>query len=118
MNEPVYMPLQSTGETIVLTLIELSTYEEIGGSPIDSYLVEMSVGSSGVWTTLKGDSGDFSLSVELAVEALTTGETYHFRSKAHNQHGWGEMSNELTVLSSGVPEQPAAAIVTIVNRNV
>jgi len=52
MSQPTYLPLQSTGEKIVLELTELTTYEDIGGSPIDSYLVQMSVGDTGTWSTL------------------------------------------------------------------
>lgn len=49
---------------------------------------------------------------------LTTGQTYHFRSKAHNLHGWGALSSQLTVVSSAVPDQPAQATVEIVNQNI
>lgn len=33
-------------------------------------------------------------------------------------HGWGELSSELVIVSSGVPAKPLAASVTIVNLNV
>jgi hypothetical protein len=33
-------------------------------------------------------------------------------------HGWGELSAELVIVSSGVPAKPLAASVTIVNLNV
>jgi hypothetical protein len=87
----------------VIQLIEMTTYEEIGGSTIDSYFVEMSP-NSGVWTTLQGDTGAFTLNLELTVTGLTTGQTYLFRSKAHNTHGWGDLSSELTVVSSGLAD--------------
>jgi hypothetical protein len=45
----------------VLQITELTTYEEIGGSTIDSYFVEMSVNDSGVWTTVQGDTGSYSM---------------------------------------------------------
>jgi len=33
-------------------------------------------------------------------------------------HGWGELSADLIIISSGVPDKPLAASVTIVNLNV
>lgn len=59
-----------------------------------------------------------SLNTQLTVTGLTIGETYHFRSKAQNIHGFGDLSPELTVISSGVPAMPTSAVVTIVNQNV
>jgi hypothetical protein len=52
MHKPVYIPLLSTGETIVITLVELTTFDESGGSPIDAYKVEYSVGNTDVWTVI------------------------------------------------------------------
>lgn len=63
MQPPIYIPLESAGISVTLNLIELTTYEETGGSPIDSYYVEMSEDDSGVWTTVQGDLGDFTLDV-------------------------------------------------------
>lgn len=52
MRAPEYRPLLSSGETVVIDLIELTSYEEIGGSAIVNYYVEMSVSGSAVWTSL------------------------------------------------------------------
>ena len=52
MQPPIYIPLSSDGISVTLNLIELTAYEETGGSPIDSYYVEMSEGNSGVWTAV------------------------------------------------------------------
>ena len=41
MYSPQYAPLLSTGETITLTLTEMLTYEETGGSSVDNYIVEV-----------------------------------------------------------------------------
>ena len=58
------------------------------------------------------------MNTKLVVEGLTTGQTYRFRFRAHNMHGWGELSADLVIVSSGVPAKPLAASVTIVNLNV
>jgi len=58
------------------------------------------------------------LNTKLVVEGLATGQTYRFRLKAHNMHGWGDLSAELIIVSSGVPAKPLAASVTIVNLDV
>jgi hypothetical protein len=52
---------------------------------------------------------------------LTTvqaGATYKFRVQAHNIHGWGPTSPELSVITSGVPTKPAAIVVSIENLEV
>ena len=38
--------------------------------------------------------------------------------KAHNLHGWGALSSELSIVSSAVPAKPAQATVEIVNQNI
>jgi hypothetical protein len=42
----------------------------------------------------------------------------HFRTKAHNIHGWGELSDSLTVVASSMPEQGLSPLITIVDLNV
>jgi hypothetical protein len=49
---PTYMPLLSNGTTIVLSLDQLSTYEETGGNLVDSYYAEMKISTSTTWTSL------------------------------------------------------------------
>jgi hypothetical protein len=77
MQFPVYRPSLSTGETIIIDLIELTTMDETGGSPIDSYKVELSEADSGVWSTV---SGSPSLQTQVSILGLTVGSNYKFRA--------------------------------------
>lgn len=71
MQTPVYMPLLSTGTTVVLDLIELTTFDEIGGSPILEYKVE--INEVGIWTTIQGSP---SLDLQVSIPNLVIGQTY------------------------------------------
>jgi hypothetical protein len=95
MSIPIYDPLVSTGVTVVIELIELSSYQKTGGSAIDSYYVEYSVANSNSWTCLQGDVNNFTLSSRLTVPNLVIGQIYSFRAKAHNINGWGLLSEPL-----------------------
>lgn len=101
MIAPVYRPTLSTGETIVIDLVELVSFDEIGGSVIQNYLVEISEGESGIWNTIAGSP---SLDLQVSVSGLTIGLTYKFRSQAENINGWGLTSEDLSVLSTSVPD--------------
>ena len=63
----------STGAMIVIDLVELTSFDEIGGSSIDNYRVEISEALSGTWTTV---SGSPSLDLQVAILGLTAGSTY------------------------------------------
>jgi hypothetical protein len=49
---PIYDPVLSPNDIIYFNLVELVTYDETGGSDIDSYYVEMSVGDTDIWTVV------------------------------------------------------------------
>jgi hypothetical protein len=42
----------------------------------------------------------------------------HFRAKAHNIHGWGELSDQLTEVASSMPDQGLSPVITIEDLNV
>jgi hypothetical protein len=46
--------------------------------------------------------------IATASSGVVGGSSYLFRVRASNTHGWGDYSAELTVLASGVPDQPVA----------
>lgn len=52
MDSPTYKPLLSTGETMIIHLPELLSYEQTGGSTVDSYRVEIRSISAGQWTVV------------------------------------------------------------------
>lgn len=74
------------------------------------------------WITVSGGGGtdpaSYSLDTEITNDNLNGGQTYGFRVRAHNIHGWGLRSDELNEIASGLPEQPDPIIVQIVNLNV
>lgn len=80
--------------------------------------MEYSVASSNIWTCIQGDMNNFSLSRQLTVPNLVIGQTYKFRTKAHNINGWGLLSDSLTIISSSVPDKPLPVDVSLVNQNV
>jgi hypothetical protein len=91
MPTPIYLPLESSLTTIKIKIEELDDTIETGGSPIDSYLLEMHNGLA--WITLSGGGGTnpatFSLNTAIVINGLTGGRTYRFRAQAHNIHGYG-----------------------------
>jgi hypothetical protein len=108
MQVPVYRPLFSTGETIHISLIELTEFDDIGGSPILAYKTEVSLADQDVWTEVATG-----LELEVSASGLTVGSSYKFRTSAQNIHGWGPTNDPLVVLATNVPEQPSPATVSI-----
>ena len=49
---------------------------------------------------------------------LTGGTTYRFKVRAHNIHGWGLWSDEVSEITSGLPDTPSPLNVHIVNLDV
>ena len=43
------------------------------------------------------------------------GNSYRFRVRAHNNHGWGAYSAETPVVAASTPDAPAAPVTTIEN---
>jgi hypothetical protein len=63
MASPIYDPVLSPNDLIYLNLVELLTYDETGGSEVDSYYVEMSVGNTDIWTVVQGDDSSYTLNL-------------------------------------------------------
>lgn len=118
MSTPTYKPLISSGETLVVHLTELLSYEENNGSTVDSYKVELLDEATQIWTVIQGDDGDYSLNLEVTMNGLVLGQQYSVRASAHNIHGWGVHSEYLSLVSSSVPEQPAALTIQLINLDV
>jgi hypothetical protein len=49
MAAPTYHPLQSQFDSIYISISPLTTYEEIGGSEVDEYYIESSIGDTEDW---------------------------------------------------------------------
>lgn len=84
---------------------------EDGGAEILSYHLQYDDASSGaIWTHLLGydsDETELSYSVTISIQA---GETYLFRYRAKNLMGWGEYSDELSLVAASVPSAPDAVV--------
>jgi hypothetical protein len=109
MQQLTYHPLASPYETDYLSLTPLTTYDVNGGGEVDLYKIELSIGSTDVWTDVfEGPLTDLDSNYGLLTTGNTLGFILNFRVSAHNIHGWGETSNLLTFVSSSMPEQPDA----------
>jgi len=109
MQKLTYHPLASPYETDYLSLTPLTTYEVNGGAEVDLYTIELSIGSTEVWTDVfEGPITDLDSNYGLLTTGNTLGYILNFRVSAQNIHGWGETSDLLTFVSSSMPEQPLA----------
>lgn len=73
----------------------------------------------GSWADLQGQDGALSTATTaVANTGLVGGASYLFRVRAKNTHGWGAYSSELSVLVSGVPDQPSAPTTALSNLDV
>lgn len=52
MPTPIYTPSLSANDTIFITLIGLTKFEQTGGSAVDSYYLEYSIDNTNVWTEI------------------------------------------------------------------
>ena len=46
------------------------------------------------------------------------GQTFEFRVRARNVHGWSSFSSTLSVIASGKPDQPAAPVTELSNQDI
>jgi hypothetical protein len=118
-SAPVYEPLSSTASTATFSWAGITAGSfETGGSAILSYNLQMKAGASTVWTEVHGQQGAYSTALTATATGLTTGETYTFRLRAANLHGWGTYSTEVPIVVSGVPDKPAAPSTALVSLHV
>ena len=84
---------------------------EHGGAEILSYHLQYDDASGGaIWTDLLGypvDELDLSFGV---VDSIDVGETYLFRYRARNVHGWGEFSDNLEFIAASIPDVPTTVV--------
>jgi hypothetical protein len=62
----------------------------------------MQDGLSLQWVSLVGGSSDYQL-LTYTKTALVTGTDYKFRLRARNIHGWGPLSDIVTIRADDVP---------------
>lgn len=61
------------------------------------------------WYSLIGENPD-SLSNSFTVSGLVTGRTYKFKYRAWNAHGFGEFSDEVSIIAAVRPSKPTPII--------
>lgn len=108
----------ATNISQIQAVIEALTGTDTGGVPITSYQIDFDMNTNSEnWFTLKGfNSNDLSLSVFKT--GLTVNTPYKFRYRAKNIFGWGEFSEESTLLPNQIPGKPDPLFTQIVSSNV
>ena len=76
MSQPQYVAMSSTGSQMEISLEDLTTYEETGGAPVDSYLVQYRVKGSANWLDVKGQDGEHDTELSATIFGLSLGVVY------------------------------------------
>jgi len=108
-DSPAYVAAGSTLTSISLDWPGFVTGSVgTGGSPIISYNLQWrEAAGPDVWVDVQGQDGAHSTALAGSVStSVTGGEAYLFRLAAANIHGWSGYSSELSVVASGVPDEP------------
>lgn len=74
----------------------------------------MDDGQGGSFTSLIGYTSPYLMPYYVAT-GLTKGRTYKFRYRAKNVNGWGEFSNEVSILAADAPDAPSFPTMTSVD---
>lgn len=79
-----------------------------GGSTVTSYNLEWNQGSGTQFYEVSGETSD-SMDRLVTVGSLTGGQTYTFRYRVRNIHGWSpDYSPEIAIMAAEKPSAPAA----------
>lgn len=112
----VYLPASSSLVSILLSWPGIVAGSAgTGGSPIISYNLQWREATGmAVWGDLQGQDGAHTAALTGSVSSgVTGGTTYLFRLAAANIHGWSGFSSEVSVVASGLPDQPGAPTATL-----
>lgn len=105
----------STSETQIEVNWNALTGDNTGGVAILSYNLQWD--NAGVWADLQGDISSLSTALTYLKDStgLTAGNSYSFRVRAYNVHGWGPFSSVATIKAASFPSQPSPPTVTLNN---
>jgi len=81
----------------------LKTYEQRGGSTIDSYELQIDDGASGTFLEVVGFTTYYTLNSILVSSNINSGLTYRLRYRAHNVQGWSDFSPEASIIAATIP---------------
>jgi hypothetical protein len=103
MNAPIMDESETTDTSIRVYWKPITIDLETGGVSVTSYSLEWDQ-ATGDWVSLVGESSDYLL-LEFTVAAnVIAGETFVFRLRAKNEHGWGVYSEKTPSIPSSVPD--------------
>lgn len=93
----------TTIDRVQINWIAMSTLAETGGTlSIQSYNLQMFDSQTAAWTELVGETTDFTQLTHTET-SLTVGQSYRFRVRAKNVHGFGPYSDEFVTVADDVP---------------
>jgi titin len=78
-----------------------------GGSEVTSFEIQWATGQTGPFSSLVGASSPFTASTYTKSTGITKGQTYRFKYRAKNVHGFGSFSPILEVIAATVPQAPS-----------
>ena len=111
---PVKIDLPMNGALTTETQVDvywnpLTTLDQMGGSTctIISYNLDWDKGTDGAeWEELTGIYSLYAASQFLQAVDVSSGNYYRFKVRAKNKYGWGEMSDDITILAAIQPDAP------------
>lgn len=84
------------------------TAPDDGGSPLVSYEVQMDDGLGGDFVSLSGKDLNTLVTHLTVTQGIKKGRVHRFRYRAKNAVGWGDFSDEASILAANVPSAPVA----------
>ncbi len=105
---PTVSTYNEYGATVSFSAISGSA---AGSATVTNYELSWNNGTSGVgltWSTYTN-----TLSNSIVVAGFTSGESYQFKYRAQNIHGWGDYSSILTVVAMSEPSTPDAVTTSL-----
>ena len=99
---PTSAPTRNSATTTSSITVDYAAVTQDGGSTILSYSLEWDQGTN-TWVSLIGESVH-STSLQHQINTLDEGDSYKFRYRAYNVHGWSAYSAEATILVATVPD--------------
>lgn len=104
-TEPTKMNKPTRNQTLTQSQITIDwtplIAPQTGNSPITSYNLQWQ--NQGVWQDLLGVSPESTLTEFTLTSDFQRGQTYAFRVRAANIHGWGEWSDSSLIKAAGIP---------------
>lgn len=103
----------TTGTSLEIDWVALTTSAETGGSAITSYNLEWDDHTNQViWYEVEGETSAFLGLTTTHTTNVVQGNRYYFRLRGQNTHGWGDYSDIIDILAAVEPSVLAMITVT------